>query len=137
MDEFARLYESRVNLPLELDAHPNAITEGKVRVLARLPIALLSMGIQSGSRETLWDLYHRPTGLDRIAEGFGQLLKSIFGSRNERVLRELGRDVDEVSSLEGRMKVLTDAQLAAKTTEFRELLDKGESLDDVLPGTLN
>jgi len=71
--------------------------------------------------------------LDRIAEGFGQLLKGIFGSRNERVLRELRRTVEDVGSLEGRMRVLTDAQLAAKTTEFRARLDNGESLDDMLP----
>jgi len=71
--------------------------------------------------------------LERIVEGFGRLLKGLFGSRNERVLKELVRPVGEVGRLEGRMKLLTDAQLAAGTAQFRGRLDKGESLEDILP----
>jgi len=73
MDEFSRLYEARVNLPLELDAFPNTITEAKVRSLARLPIALISMGIQSGSPNTLKEVYKRPTPIDKIVEGINIL----------------------------------------------------------------
>ncbi len=73
MEEFSRLYESRVNLPLELDAHPNVINETKLQALAKLPVALVSMGIQSGSRETLRETYHRPTDLERIVEGINLL----------------------------------------------------------------
>jgi radical SAM superfamily enzyme YgiQ (UPF0313 family) len=73
MEEFSRMYEARVDLPLELDAFPNTITRGKVRSLARLPIALVSMGIQSGSPETLKQVYQRPTTIERIVEGINVL----------------------------------------------------------------
>ncbi|MGB2987801.1 MAG: radical SAM protein [Phycisphaerae bacterium] len=73
MDEFSRLYESRVNLPLELDAHPNTISREKVRLLARLPISLISMGIQSGSPDTLKNIYERPTAIETIVEGINTL----------------------------------------------------------------
>jgi radical SAM superfamily enzyme YgiQ (UPF0313 family) len=73
MEEFARLYEARVNLPIELDAFPNTISEEKVQSLSRLPISLISMGIQSGSPETLREVYKRPTPLKRIVEGINTL----------------------------------------------------------------
>jgi radical SAM superfamily enzyme YgiQ (UPF0313 family) len=73
MDEFGRLYEARVGLPLELDAHPSTINEAKVRLLARLPISLISMGIQSGSSDTLKNIYNRPTPIERIAAGINAL----------------------------------------------------------------
>jgi radical SAM superfamily enzyme YgiQ (UPF0313 family) len=66
IEEFARRYRQQVNLPLELDAFPNTITERKVRALARLPIELISMGIQSGSPDTLRNIYDRPTPLKKI-----------------------------------------------------------------------
>ena len=69
IDEFSRGYKRRVNLPLELDAFPNTITRQKVRSLARVPINLISMGIQSGSPDTLKNLYKRPTPIEKIAEG--------------------------------------------------------------------
>jgi radical SAM superfamily enzyme YgiQ (UPF0313 family) len=73
MEDFSRLYAQRVNLPLELDAHPNVLDAGKLRALASLPIALVSMGIQSGSRETLRETYHRVTELERIVDGINLL----------------------------------------------------------------
>lgn len=66
IEEFAAKYMEHVNLPLELDAFPNTITEAKVRLLSRVPIALISMGIQSGSEDTLKNIYRRPTPLDKI-----------------------------------------------------------------------
>ena len=68
VESFVEAYGRRVNLPLELDAFPNTVTERKIRALSRLPIALVSMGIQSGSPETLRDLYHRPTRVEKVAE---------------------------------------------------------------------
>lgn len=68
IDEFVVKYLERVNLPLQLDAFPNTITESKVRSLARLPIALISMGIQSGSPRTLRDIYQRSTPLAKISD---------------------------------------------------------------------
>jgi len=69
IEEFAVKYKQEVNLPFELDAFPNTITENKVRSLARVPIALISMGIQSGSEDTLKNVYKRPTPKEKIVEG--------------------------------------------------------------------
>jgi radical SAM superfamily enzyme YgiQ (UPF0313 family) len=69
IEDFVVKYRQRVNLPIELDAFPNTITERKVASLARLPIALVSMGIQSGSPDTLKNLYRRPTPIAKIVEG--------------------------------------------------------------------
>jgi radical SAM superfamily enzyme YgiQ (UPF0313 family) len=69
IDAFSRLYVRNVNLPLELDAFPNTITREKVNALARVPINLISMGIQSGSADTLKHIYKRPTPIEKIVEG--------------------------------------------------------------------
>ncbi|MHC4091526.1 MAG: B12-binding domain-containing radical SAM protein, partial [Planctomycetota bacterium] len=69
IDGFARRYAERVNLPLELDAFPNTITRRKVRSLCRVPISLISMGIQSGSAATLKHIFERPTPVETVAEG--------------------------------------------------------------------
>jgi anaerobic magnesium-protoporphyrin IX monomethyl ester cyclase len=67
LEKFVQAYRARVNRPLEVDVFPNLVDESKTRILAKLPISLVSMGIQSGSQETLFKLYHRPTKLDKIA----------------------------------------------------------------------
>ena len=61
------------------------------------------------------------------------LLKKLFGTRNERILRGLWRNVKKINELEPTMQALTDAQLQAKTAEFKERLSKGASLNDLLP----
>jgi radical SAM superfamily enzyme YgiQ (UPF0313 family) len=68
LDEFADRYNAEVGLPLQLDAFPNTVTDRKVRALARLPIELVSMGIESASNDTLRNIYDRPTAPARIAE---------------------------------------------------------------------
>ena len=68
LEEFARRYNAEFSLPLQLDAFPNTVTERKVAVLARLPIELVSMGIESASQDTLDNIYLRPTPKKRIAE---------------------------------------------------------------------
>ncbi len=73
MEQFSRLYETEVNIPLELDAYPNTISRAKVRSLARLPVSLISMGIQSGSQDTLKNIYKRPTPLAKIIDGINAL----------------------------------------------------------------
>ena len=73
IEEFSRLYQRRVNLPIELDAFPNTISQPKVRSLARLPLSLISMGIQSGSEDTLKNIFKRPTPIERIVEGINAL----------------------------------------------------------------
>jgi radical SAM superfamily enzyme YgiQ (UPF0313 family) len=76
MEEFAQAYAARLNLPMEFDAHPNTISRAKVRALSRLPIDLISMGIQSGSPDTLRNLYNRLTPLENIVEGIKVLSES-------------------------------------------------------------
>ena len=62
-----------------------------------------------------------------------KLLTSIFGSRNERLLKLYSRVVAQVNALEAQFEALTDAALKAKTDEFRARFAKGEALDDLLP----
>ncbi len=62
-----------------------------------------------------------------------KLLTSIFGSRNERLLKQYRVVVQKVNALEPTFEALSDDQLRAKTVEFRERVAKGESLDDILP----
>ncbi|HEY0335089.1 MAG TPA: preprotein translocase subunit SecA [Stenotrophomonas sp.] len=61
------------------------------------------------------------------------LLTRVFGSRNERQLRQLNRIVAKVNALEPDMQKLDDAQLQAKTGEFRQRVAGGETLDKILP----
>ncbi|HEY8529778.1 MAG TPA: preprotein translocase subunit SecA, partial [Paenibacillaceae bacterium] len=61
------------------------------------------------------------------------LVKKIFGDPNERELKRYSRVVEQINALEPQMVALSDAQLRAKTDEFRLRLEKGETLDDLLP----
>lgn len=61
------------------------------------------------------------------------ILKKIFGSQNERILKRIAPLVDEINSYEPVMRKLSDAQLKAKTPEFKERIANGEPLDDLLP----
>ncbi len=62
-----------------------------------------------------------------------KLLKSIFGSKNDRELKRMGKVVVRINALEPAMQALTDEQLKAKTQEFRDRYQKGETLDSLLP----
>ena len=61
------------------------------------------------------------------------LVKKIFGSRNERLLRQYMHAVRAVNALEPAIAKLTDAELTAKTAEFKERHANGEALDQLLP----
>ena len=61
------------------------------------------------------------------------ILKKIFGDPNEKELKNIRVIVDKINSLEKSMESLSSANLAAKTTEFKVRLQKGETLDDILP----
>ncbi len=61
------------------------------------------------------------------------LLKKIFGSSNDRLLKQLRRHVAQINALEPQMQALSDEQLQAKTVSFRERLAAGETLDQLLP----
>ncbi|HOB19492.1 MAG TPA: preprotein translocase subunit SecA [Candidatus Atribacteria bacterium] len=61
------------------------------------------------------------------------LITKLFGDSNEREVKRLMKTVEMIEALEPSMKALTDAQLKAKTGEFKERLSRGETLDDLLP----
>ena len=61
------------------------------------------------------------------------LFTKVFGSRNERVVKKMGRVVDRVNAFEDALKALSDEELKAKTAEFRQRFADGEKLDDLLP----
>ncbi len=60
------------------------------------------------------------------------LITKIFGTHSERELKLIGNTVDKILSLESDMAKLSDAELRNKTTEFKNRLSNGETLDDVL-----
>lgn len=62
-----------------------------------------------------------------------KLLSKLFGSRNERILKQLNKTVVIINSLEARYAALSDADLRAKTDEFRRRLQEGSILDNLLP----
>lgn len=62
-----------------------------------------------------------------------KLLTKIFGSRNDRTLRRLGKFVDIINNLEPEFENFSDQELKTKTDEFRQRLKLGISLDDLIP----
>ncbi len=61
------------------------------------------------------------------------LIKKIFGSRNDRTLKQLRQQVAHINVLEPQMQALSDAELRAKTDDFRGRLQAGTKLDALLP----
>ena len=61
------------------------------------------------------------------------VFKKIFGSRNERLIKQYMQKVRAINALEPAMEKLADAELRARTDQFRERLAKGETLDQLLP----
>src|SRR4051812_35499150 len=61
------------------------------------------------------------------------LLKKIFGSRNDRLIKQYSLIVTRINALEPAMQALSDEALRAKTDEFRNRLGQGETLDGLLP----
>ena len=60
------------------------------------------------------------------------IVKNLFGSRNDRLLKEYGKKVQQINSLEEAIKKLSDTALKAKTSEFKKRLSEGQKLDDLL-----
>ena len=61
------------------------------------------------------------------------LLTRVFGSRNERLLKQLQRSVVKINALEAELEKLSDEALKAKTPELQKRIADGESVDKVLP----
>jgi preprotein translocase subunit SecA len=64
--------------------------------------------------------------------GFNAIAAKIFGSSNDRAVKGYRKKVDEINALESEMEQLSDEALKAKTTEFREMLENGSNLDELL-----
>ncbi|HRQ66212.1 MAG TPA: preprotein translocase subunit SecA [Xanthomonadaceae bacterium] len=64
---------------------------------------------------------------------FNAILTRIFGSRNERIIRQLQKNVLRINALEPEFEALSSEALKGKTAEFRKRLDDGAKLDDLLP----
>lgn len=61
------------------------------------------------------------------------LLKKVFGSRNDRQIKHYRKKVERINQLEPEIQALDDQALGAKTVEFRQRLEQGETLDQLLP----
>ncbi len=61
------------------------------------------------------------------------LLTKVFGSKNERVLKQIQPLVEKINDLEPEVQALQNDQLKARTAEFKQRLDQGETIDDLLP----
>ena len=60
------------------------------------------------------------------------IAKKIFGSRNDRLLKQYRKSVAKINALESEMRALSDESLQAKTAEFKQRLADGQTLDDIL-----
>lgn len=64
---------------------------------------------------------------------FLKLATKIFGSRNDRLIKRMRKDVKKINALESEFEALSDEELRAKTAEFQERVKNGESLEAILP----
>ena len=64
---------------------------------------------------------------------FGKMIRAVFGSKNDRELKRMGKLVKRINALEEELQKLTDEQLKDKTADFKARIEKGETLDAVLP----
>lgn len=64
---------------------------------------------------------------------FVKLLTKMFGSRNDRLLKQMGKEVSKINALEPILEALSDEELKAKTSEFKERLANNETLEQILP----
>jgi len=62
-----------------------------------------------------------------------QLAKKVFGSRNDRLLKQYRKTVEKINALEAEMQALDDAALQVKTAEFKQRIADGADLDSILP----
>src|SRR5215475_11309864 len=62
----------------------------------------------------------------------GVLARGLFGTANDRIVKGFDKPVAKINALEPELATLSDEQLRARTTEFRERLTKGETLEDLL-----
>ena len=63
----------------------------------------------------------------------GTLIKKIVGSKNERELKRIRPIIERINAQESHVRPLADEQLRAKTSKFKERIEQGESLEEILP----
>ncbi|NLB06685.1 MAG: preprotein translocase subunit SecA, partial [Desulfobulbaceae bacterium] len=63
----------------------------------------------------------------------GRILAKIFGSKNDRMIKQYRRAVRAINEFEATIEPLSDSELAAKTVEFRERIAQGATVDELLP----
>jgi preprotein translocase subunit SecA len=63
----------------------------------------------------------------------GNLVKMIVGSRNDRIVNKKRKFVKKINALEPQFQALSDAALSGMTQEFRDRLERGDSLDGIMP----
>jgi preprotein translocase subunit SecA len=78
------------------------------------------------------EVFHKLQVLFRKGDMIDSLLAKVFGTQHERTIKEILPLVAAINDLEPAMRVLSDQELAEKTIEFRQKLDAGASLDDLL-----
>ncbi len=84
-------------------------------------------------QELLTDLWDKTSnGFTAFSEVISEGLVRVFGNSNERQIRRLRPKVERINALEAGLQPLSDADLKAKTAEFRQRVANGESLDDLL-----
>jgi len=64
---------------------------------------------------------------------FQSVLKKVFGTKHQRQIKKIQPLVDRINAMEPKLSPLRDAELQAKTAEFKQRIDNGEPLDDLLP----
>ena len=64
---------------------------------------------------------------------FAKVMKKVFGSRNQRLLKRMGKVVDKINALESEFQGFSDEQLKAQTQKFRDRYNDGETIDALLP----
>src|SRR5690606_34004246 len=89
-------------------------------------------GVQCGGQSVKYPSLRDPGphGPGQAGGRVASFLTQIFGSRNQRLIRRYGKVVRRINELEEDVKALSDADLAAKTDEFRKRLADGQTLDD-------
>ena len=68
---------------------------------------------------------------------FSALARTMFGSHSERVLKTYKKRIDQINALEPTMQAMSDAELTAQTALFKQRLEAGETLDDILQRCLH
>ena len=90
------------------------------------------LGLSNLTHYSTLPIFHHSN--DRVKDFMiGTLIKKIVGSKNERELKRIRPMIQRINALEPQVRPLTDDQLRAKTSELKERIDRGESLEEILP----